>query len=260
MGGAPQVVWPDGTFDQPTVSSPFGPRTAPIAGASTFHQGTDFINIGKVRAVAAGVVTVAGTPSGWGGGGNAVWVSHEVGGVRFLTRSLHLNAIGRKVGDRVVAGQFLGDEGMTGTATGKHLHFEVVLDGVQIDPVPFLRALIEEEDMPTAKEIARELLNYPMHGGNKMPNGRTVPTETLGERLRQIRRSTDQLQTRTLGIEETVSTQLTKDAVADVVADLIGEAQTGGLSKDDITDAVDEGFRRGIEGLTITTVTSNEAS
>lgn len=139
------MLWPNGTKSKPYVSSAFGPRRAPVAGASTNHKGTDFSHtFSAVKAVAGGVVKVAGYKSGWSGGGIQVWVQHD----GFFTRSLHLSSVapGIAPGVSVVEGQTLGTMGRTGTATDVHLHFEVS-PGVwhssntgQVDPVTFINA------------------------------------------------------------------------------------------------------------------------
>jgi hypothetical protein len=103
-----------------------------------------------VRAIAPGTVTQVGTPKGWAGGGVQVWVQHD----GFLTRSLHLVAGSPtvRVGQRVQEGDALGRMGMTGTATGVHHHLEVVVNGTQIDPVPFIEARLPR---PAATTPAR---------------------------------------------------------------------------------------------------------
>lgn len=132
------MLWPNGTKNRPTVSSSFGPRKSPTAGASSNHMGVDLVGYSSVRAVAAGTVTAVGTPSGWSGGGTQVWVQHD----GFLTRSMHLVAGSPavRVGQHVDEGQHLGTMGRTGNVTGVHHHLEVVVNGKQIDPLPFITA------------------------------------------------------------------------------------------------------------------------
>lgn len=141
----PGFMWPNGLRTKPYVSSAFGPRRAPIQGASTFHRGTDFSHtFSTIRAVADGQVKVAGSKSGWGAGGNQVWVQHD----GFFSRSLHMSSV--SVVDRqfVRTGDVLGIMGRTGTATDTHLHFEITpgqvhsLNTGQVDPVPFISTLI----------------------------------------------------------------------------------------------------------------------
>lgn len=135
------TVWPNGSKSKPYVSSAFGPRKAPVAGASTYHRGTDFSHtFSEIKAVSGGRVVVVGTPKGWPGGGIQVWVQHD----GFYSRSLHMSATRVSVGQTVSAGQVIGIMGRTGTATDTHLHFEIGLGNWttsntgQIDPVPFL--------------------------------------------------------------------------------------------------------------------------
>ncbi len=74
----PGYMWPNGLRTKPYVSSAFGPRKAPVAGASTYHRGTDFSHtFSEIRAVADGQVKVVGTPSTWRAGGTQVWVQHN---------------------------------------------------------------------------------------------------------------------------------------------------------------------------------------
>lgn len=129
------MLWPNGTKARPPISSPFGPRKAPVPGASTMHRGCDFTEFSLVHAVAAGRVVAVGTPRGWEGGGIQVWVQHD----GFLTRYMHLkNTPPVRVGDLVEEGRILGIMGRTGNVSGVHLHLEVVVNGVQIDPIPFI--------------------------------------------------------------------------------------------------------------------------
>lgn len=131
------MLWPNGSQTQPRISSPYGPRKAPVAGASTFHRGCDFVGWSAIRAVADGTVVATGTPSGWAGGGLQVWVQHD----GYLARYLHLSSWAVRVGQRVVAGQNLGVMGKTGNVSGVHLHLEIAPGGgTQVDPVPFIRA------------------------------------------------------------------------------------------------------------------------
>ncbi|GAA1147842.1 hypothetical protein GCM10009651_35720 [Microbacterium natoriense] len=133
-----EFLWPNGSAVRPTISSSFGPRKAPVAGASTFHRGTDFVGYVAVRAVADGQVKVVGTPYGWSAGGVQVWVQHD----GFLSRSMHLSSTTVRDGQYVHAGDQLGVMGRTGNVSGVHHHLEIVVGGVQVDPVPFLSSRV----------------------------------------------------------------------------------------------------------------------
>jgi murein DD-endopeptidase MepM/ murein hydrolase activator NlpD len=114
------------------ISSNFGRRKHPILGTWRAHQGMDYAaDAGTpVRTIGDGVVIFAGQKGGYG---NAVEVRHPNG---FVTRYGHLRAFasGIRSGARVTIGNTIGYVGMTGLATGPHLHFEVLVNGVQRDP------------------------------------------------------------------------------------------------------------------------------
>ena len=120
------------------ISSVFGMRKHPILGIVRRHEGTDYAaNAGTpVRAIGDGVVVFAG----WRGGyGNLIEVRHRNG---FVSRYGHLRAFARGVraGRAVQIGETIGYVGMTGLATGPHLHFEILVHGVQRDPRLALRS------------------------------------------------------------------------------------------------------------------------
>jgi len=120
------------------ISSVFGMREHPILGAWRAHKGTDYAAASgtPVRSIGNGVVVFAGVRGGYG---NSIDVRHPNG---FVTRYGHLKgfASGVRNGARVSMGQTIGYVGMTGLATGPHLHFEVIVGGVQRDPRTALRS------------------------------------------------------------------------------------------------------------------------
>ena len=119
------------------VTSPFGMRIHPILEIAKLHTGVDLVMKpapGDVVAAASGTVLWA-KPSG--AYGNQVAVDHG-GGVTTSYSHLASFAPGIAPGVPVSAGQVVGQEGTTGRSTGPHLHFEVRLAGVPVDPVPFM--------------------------------------------------------------------------------------------------------------------------
>ena len=116
------------------VTSGFGGRADPFGGGSQFHKGIDFqASIGDpVLAVADGVVSYAGTRSGYG---NTVEIDHGNG---YVTRYAHNSRLVRQVGDLVRAGQEIAKAGSSGRSTGAHVHFELWQDGVVVNPRKFL--------------------------------------------------------------------------------------------------------------------------
>lgn len=130
-GGGGGWVWPTTTR---RISSPFGYRTSPTSGASTYHQGIDIDgNTGDpIWAAKAGTVVSAGYS---GSAGNNVIIDHHDG---FRTIYMHLNSYCVSAGQNVSAGQSIGTEGKTGVATGDHLHFGVQYNGVWVNPLSYV--------------------------------------------------------------------------------------------------------------------------
>lgn len=116
------------------VSSPFGYRVHPIFGDLRLHTGVDIGAAYGAPVVAgdAGTVAFAGAMGGYG---NAIVVDHG-GGI--ATTYNHLSAFGVVSGQQVARGEVLGAVGCTGYCTGPHLHFEVRVNGVPVDPMPYL--------------------------------------------------------------------------------------------------------------------------
>jgi murein DD-endopeptidase MepM/ murein hydrolase activator NlpD len=119
------------------ITSMFGSRRHPIFGTWRRHTGTDYAAaIGTpIRAIGDGVVIFAGRRGGYG---NAVDIRHANG---MVSRYGHMRnfATGTRAGSRVTMGSTIGYVGMTGSATGPHLHFEILVRGVQHDPRLALR-------------------------------------------------------------------------------------------------------------------------
>jgi murein DD-endopeptidase MepM/ murein hydrolase activator NlpD len=114
------------------ISSIFGARKHPIFGEWRNHTGTDYAAAmgTPVRAIGDGVVIFAGKKGGYG---NMIDIRHRNG---MVSRYGHMRnfAPGMKRGTRVAMGSTIGFVGMTGWATGPHLHFEIRVDGVAHDP------------------------------------------------------------------------------------------------------------------------------
>ena len=120
----------EGITSPAPVSSDFGWRRDPITGESRFHQGVDIaVAYGQdVKAAADGVVAFAGVQNGYG---NTVVLNHEGGR---QTRYAHLSEQLVRAGDVVAEGQLVGKSGNSGRSTGPHLHFEMLVGGVPVDP------------------------------------------------------------------------------------------------------------------------------
>jgi murein DD-endopeptidase MepM/ murein hydrolase activator NlpD len=118
------------------VTSPFGERMDPFFGRPALHTGVDLRGeYGEpIHATAAGMVVVAGPDGGYG---NMVEIDHGAG---LSTRYGHMSRIDVAVGQSVKAGEVIGQIGSTGRSTGPHLHYEVRVDGVPVDPSRYLNA------------------------------------------------------------------------------------------------------------------------
>ncbi len=132
-------VFAGGAFLWPTpsctyITSHFAPqRVNPVTGKLRPHTGTDIgAQYGaNIIAAASGTVKFAG----WNGGyGNCVIIDH--GGGR-STLYAHMSSIGVSNGQAVAAGQSVGKVGSTGNSTGPHLHFEIMINGVAVNPMQY---------------------------------------------------------------------------------------------------------------------------
>ena len=117
-------------------TSGFGKRRDPFGAGSRMHKGLDFAGAKNtpIHATASGRVVRAGRFSGYG---NCIDIDHGNG---FVTRYGHLNSINVKVGQEVSRGDRIGGMGTTGRSTGVHLHYEVLRNGAQVDPMTFIKA------------------------------------------------------------------------------------------------------------------------
>lgn len=119
-------VWPTRGW----VTSVFGSRDDPFTGGRVMHAGIDLAAAEgtQVVAPAAGTITQAGDNGGYG---NFIAIDHGRG---IVTQYGHLSRVLVKAGDRVTRGQHIGALGNTGRSTGPHLHYEVRLNGIPVNP------------------------------------------------------------------------------------------------------------------------------
>jgi murein DD-endopeptidase MepM/ murein hydrolase activator NlpD len=116
------------------ISSYFGEREDPFSGHVGYHKGVDIAGSSgeEVLAVAAGIVTWSGERTGYG---NLVEINHGDG---YVTRYAHNERTIVAVGEKVKRGDAVALMGSTGHSTGPHVHFEVLHNGRQIDPMEFM--------------------------------------------------------------------------------------------------------------------------
>lgn len=116
------------------LTSRFGRRKAPTRGASTYHKGIDWATPVGTAVMASCTGTV--TRAGWGSGyGYVVYINHADGR---QTRYGHLSKVLVKQGQTVTQGQKIALSGNTGVSTGPHVHFEILINGVQVNPFDYL--------------------------------------------------------------------------------------------------------------------------
>ncbi|EJF88004.1 M23 family metallopeptidase [Bartonella rattimassiliensis] len=133
---------PNGIF-----GSPFGPRKHPILGYVRMHTGVDWVapKGSPIIAVGDGIVTKVGVTGGYG---NHTEIQHANGYVSsYAHQSRYAPEI--KPGVKVRQGQIIGYVGTTGLATGPHCHFEIIVNGVKVDPmrirIPDSKALTNQD-------------------------------------------------------------------------------------------------------------------
>lgn len=119
------------------ITSRFGPRRHPVHGRTRHHAGVDLRGAhgDPIRALAGGWVKRARFDRGYGW---FVEVEHPLSGL--TTVYAHASKLRVRKGDIVQSGQIIAHVGSTGLSTGPHLHLEVRLRGVPVDPVPYLRS------------------------------------------------------------------------------------------------------------------------
>jgi len=119
------------------ISSKYGDRTDPFTGESARHDGLDFVAArgSDVLSVANGVVVGAGKRNGYG---NTVEIDHGNG---YRTRYAHNESMSVEPGTQVIAGQVIAKLGSTGRTSTPHVHFEVLQNGVAVNPAKFVGQL-----------------------------------------------------------------------------------------------------------------------
>ena len=136
-------------IEKMSLSSSYGMRVHPVTGKLARHNGIDIpAPYGTpIYATADGIV---GRAQRLGGYGNYVEVEH---GNAIQTRYGHMSSYIVAPGQQVKKGDILGYVGSTGRSTGSHLHFEVRLNGVAVNPRRFLEA---KADVLEVKDDARQ--------------------------------------------------------------------------------------------------------
>lgn len=128
-------TWPVPGTTPANITSPFGNRTSPVAGASSYHRGIDIGCATGAAVVAASSGTVIVSTYNYAEG-NYVCIDHG-GGV--VTVYMHNSQLLVSVGETVTAGQQIAAAGSTGISNGPHCHFGVRVDGTYVDPMGYFQ-------------------------------------------------------------------------------------------------------------------------
>ncbi|BAI79713.1 peptidase, M23/M37 family [Deferribacter desulfuricans SSM1] len=123
------------------ISSKFGYRISPFTGRRVFHEGIDIAARygAPVRATAKGIVIYAGYKPGYG---KLVTIDHGFG---YVTRYAHNSKVLVKVGQRVEKGDIIAKVGSSGHSTGPHVHYEVLVNGVPVNPLEFINEAANDQ-------------------------------------------------------------------------------------------------------------------
>ncbi len=144
-------------IDGARISSGFGMRKHPVLGYNKMHKGMDFAapTGTPIYAAGDGTITYAGRKGSYG---NYVQIRHNS---TLKTAYAHMHRFGKGMasGKRVKQGEVIGYVGTTGRSTGAHLHYEVLLNGTQVNP--------NRVDLPTGEQLAgKDLKKFKAHIGD----------------------------------------------------------------------------------------------
>ena len=139
----PEMVWPT---DDKEISSDYGWRPRPCKSCSSDHKGIDFVP-GRGEPVYAAMDGIVSRVDNGGGFGQHIYIEHianfnDTEFQNWQTIYAHMETDttpeNLRVGSIVKAGEIIGTVGNTGTSTGAHLHFELLVEGENVDPEKYL--------------------------------------------------------------------------------------------------------------------------
>lgn len=139
-----EMGWP---VIDPVVSSGWGQRIPSCKNCSSYHQGVDFVP-GRGTPVMSAMRGTIHTVENSGAYGVHVIIEHDLHSQVWHTVYAHLkkNSVPANIkpGTYVEIGDIIGKVGSTGTSTGPHLHFEIRIDGIKVNPMPILQKNVSE--------------------------------------------------------------------------------------------------------------------
>jgi murein DD-endopeptidase MepM/ murein hydrolase activator NlpD len=145
------AIIPVSNKDLTSTACGFGWRIHPIYKISKFHYGMDFTAPLGTEVYATGNGTVADLLSSQRGFGKHIVIDHGFG---YTTTYAHLSNFNVRVGQKVQRGDVIGYVGNTGTSVANHLHYEIKLNGVNVDPVNYYIQDLNSEEYEKMVEIA----------------------------------------------------------------------------------------------------------
>ena len=143
-------------FEVTRLVSGFGSRINPFHKGSYHHDGVDISASrgSKVLAGGEGKVSIIKQSTLLAGFGNYIEIDHGYG---YVTRYTHLENIIVRYGQKISAGEVIGTIGTSGGAIAPHLHYEVIQDGKNLDPVNFMLEGLNSSQYHTLKEVSKKI-------------------------------------------------------------------------------------------------------
>ena len=151
MLGAIPAILPISNKDLTRTASGYGPRVHPIYKIIKFHSGMDFTAPSGTEIYATGNGVIAYVNSSKRGLGNHIIINHGYG---YSTIYAHLDSFNVRSGQKVERGDVIGFVGSTGLSVAPHLHYEVKLNGRNVDPVNYYFNDLTPEEYERMIEIA----------------------------------------------------------------------------------------------------------
>ena len=147
------AIQPVRNEDLKRMSSGFGMRTDPFTKARKMHKGMDFSAPTGTPVFATGDGKVVRADSRSTGYGKHIRIEHGFG---YRTRYAHLHKLNVKKGQKVKRGDIIGFVGSTGRSEAPHLHYEILKDKNQINPINFYYGNLSAQEFATLLEKSKE--------------------------------------------------------------------------------------------------------